>query len=136
MKTIDIYCDGGSRGNPGPAASGSVVVEGGKVLATKAEYLGITTNNQAEYRAVLLGLELMKEFKTTSAHFYLDSQLVVRQIQGRYKVKDPGLRIVYLEIMQKLVDLDVEFTHVLRDKNKLADAAVNACLDQHMDKSK
>ena len=136
MKTIDIYCDGGSRGNPGPAASGSVVVEDGKVVATKAEYLGITTNNQAEYRAVLLGLELMKEFKTTSAHFYLDSQLVVRQIQGRYKVKDPGLRVIYLEIMQKLADLDVEFTHVLRAKNKLADAAVNDCLDAHMDKNK
>lgn len=134
MKSIDIYCDGGSRGNPGPAASAAVVVENDQVLATNAEFIGINTNNQAEYRAVLLGLELMEQFKTTKAHFYLDSQLVVRQIQGQYKVKDPGLRIIYLEIMQKLTQLEVEFTHVLRAKNKLADAAVNDCLDASLDK--
>ena len=126
---LQIYCDGGSRGNPGPAASGAVIVENNKVIATKQAYLGITTNNQAEYKAVLLGFELMREAGSKSANFFLDSQLVVRQLNGQYKVKDAGLKPIYLKIMNERKKFEVDFTFIRREFNKHADAAVNECLD-------
>ena len=129
---MQIYCDGGSRGNPGPAASGAVVVANDEVIAKKHKYLGITTNNQAEYKAVLLGFELMHEAGSTSANFFLDSQLVVRQLNGQYKVKDAGLKVIYLQIMEQRKNLDVDFSFIRREFNQHADAAVNECLDRHI----
>lgn len=132
---IKIYCDGGSRGNPGPAASGVVFLSmNDEVLASFHEYLGVTTNNQAEYRAVVLALRKMKEMGYQAADFYLDSELVVRQLTGRYKVKNPDLRPIYEHIIAETTAMDVSFTHVLRALNKLADEQVNICLD-NLDKN-
>lgn len=127
---LRVHGDGGSRGNPGPAAAAAVFVdEDGKVTQTFAEYMGVATNNQAEYRAVELGLEAMREQGIREADFYLDSQLVVRQLNGQYKVKHPDMRAAFHRIQKLLEGLDVTFTHVMREDNTQADAAVNACLD-------
>lgn len=127
---LRIHGDGGSRGNPGPAAAAAVFVDDdGKVTQTFAEYMGVATNNQAEYRAVELGLEAMHNHGITEADFYLDSQLVVRQLNGQYKVKHPEMRAAYGRIQKLLDGLDVTFTHVMRADNTSADTAVNDCLD-------
>lgn len=130
---IRIHGDGGSRGNPGPAAGAAVLLNSdGKVITTKSEYMGIATNNQAEYLAVELGLKAMHELGEREADFYLDSQLVVRQLNGQYKVKHPDMQAAFARIQELKKGLDVTFTHVLRAENKIADTAVNECLDaQH-----
>jgi ribonuclease HI len=127
---IKVYCDGGSRGNPGPAASGVVFLSmDDKVLGSFHEYLGVTTNNQAEYRAVVLALSKMRELGYDTADFYLDSELVVRQLTGRYKVKNLDLKPIYQQIISETSTMNISFTHVLRALNKLADEQVNICLD-------
>jgi ribonuclease HI len=127
---LRIHGDGGSRGNPGPAAAAAVFVdEDGRVTQTFAEYMGVATNNQAEYRAVELGLAAMHEQGIQEADFFLDSQLVVRQLNGQYKVKHPEMRAAFNRIQGLLEGLDVTFTHVMRADNVLADSAVNDCLD-------
>ncbi len=126
---LHIYCDGGSRGNPGPSAAAAVLLDGETVLETVAEYMGITTNNQAEYRAVELGLLALRKRGVSEADFFLDSQLIVRQLNGQYKVKEPGMRQRFLAVQKLLIGLDITFSHVYREDNKLADAAVNICLD-------
>ncbi len=118
---LRIHGDGGSRGNPGPAAAAAVFVdEDGRVTQTFAEYMGVATNNQAEYRAVELGLAAMHEQGIHKADFFLDSQLVVRH---------PEMRAAFNRIQGLLEGLDVTFTHVMRADNVLADSAVNDCLD-------
>lgn len=127
---LRVHGDGGSRGNPGPAAAAAVFLDdSGQVTDTFAEYMGIATNNQAEYRAVELGLEAMRERGLKEADFFLDSQLVVRQLNGQYKVKHPDMKAAFHRIQKLLDGLDVTFTHVLRTDNTDADAAVNECLD-------
>lgn len=129
---IKIFCDGGSRGNPGPAASGVVFLDqADQVLHEFSQYLGETTNNQAEYRAVLLAIEKMHELDYGVADFYLDSELVTKQLNGQYRVKNVELKPVYDQIKQQSLDLQITFTHVRREFNKLADRQVNICLDQH-----
>jgi ribonuclease HI len=91
--------------------------------------MGVATNNQAEYRAVELGLAAMHEQGIREADFYLDSQLVVRQLNGQYKVKHPEMKAAFNRIQRLLEGLDVTFTHVMRADNVLADSAVNDCLD-------
>lgn len=132
---MKIYCDGGSRGNPGPAASGAVLVDdSGKVVETAQEYLGTATNNVAEYHAVGLGIGLMRKHELTSAEFFLDSQLVVRQLNGQYKVKHPDMKTQFDKIQRLLHGLDVRFSHVPRAENHLSDSVVNQCLDAHSTK--
>ena len=127
---VRIHGDGGSRGNPGPAAGAAVLLDSdGEVLEKRAEYMGVATNNQAEYLAVELGLQAMHDLKIAEADFYLDSQLVVRQLNGQYKVKHPEMKAAYDRIQELKKGLDVTFTHVLRADNAIADAAVNECLD-------
>ncbi len=134
---IKIFCDGGSRGNPGPAASGVVFLsQDNEVLYEFSQYLGETTNNQAEYRAVLLALNKMQELSYRTADFYLDSELVTKQLNGEYRVKNIELKPVYDQIKQLSRDLQITFTHVRREFNKLADEQVNICLDQHSTKPK
>jgi ribonuclease HI len=130
---IRIHGDGGSRGNPGPAAGAAVLLgTGGEVIAKRAEFMGTATNNQAEYLAVELGLQAMRDLGIVAADFYLDSQLVVRQLNGEYKVKHPEMKAAFARIQKLKEGLDVTFTHVLRADNKIADTAVNECLDaQH-----
>jgi len=127
-----IYSDGGSRGNPGPSASGFVIMsEAGEVIAEGGAYLGYSTNNVAEYQAVYLGLEKAQELGYRVVDFRMDSQLVARQLNGMYKIKHPELLPIYHRINELARQFErVTFTHVLREYNKLADGVVNKILDQ------
>lgn len=131
MRKIFINTDGGSRGNPGPAALGVVLSdESGKVLLAFGEYLGKTTNNVAEYTALLRALEEAQKIDAQQIVVRMDSELVVKQMKGLYKIKHPNL----IPIAQKIKTLlgafrSVEFKHVYRADNKAADAEVNKVLD-------
>lgn len=126
-----IYSDGGSRGNPGPAAAGGVVLrDDGSVVAKVSECLGVTTNNVAEYRALLLLLQRALDAGFQRADVYLDSELVVRQINGQYRVKDEKIIPLHVAARRMLAKFaEVRVGHVPRVKNKLADKLVNAALD-------
>ncbi len=127
-----LRTDGASRGNPGHAAAGVVIErEDGTLLARGKKYLGVITNNQAEYRALILGLRSVARYIPAAVHVYMDSELVVRQMTGQYKVRDETLRPLYDEARQVAGTLPrVTFTHVLRGKNTLADALANEALDE------
>ncbi len=129
-----IYTDGGARGDPGPAGIGFVMYDsGGKVLKKFKHYLGITTNNQAEYRALIEALTEAAKLGFDRIVCHLDSELVVRQLTGKYKIKEAGLKPLAaqaLVLTQKF--LQVEFVHIPREKNKLADELVNEALDEAM----
>ena len=130
---IQLYADGGSRGNPGPSASGFVLLDmNGKILNKKGVYLGITTNNQAEYQALKLGLETaLHEFGARQVHVYMDSLLVINQMKKIFKVRNRDLWPVHDAITQLLPKFEkVSFDHVPRELNKLADREVNKCLDE------
>jgi len=131
--TVTIYSDGGSRGNPGPSAAGFVIIDDTqKVVAQGGEYLGITTNNQAEYHGVRIGLEKAIELKYTRIDFKIDSMLVVNQMRGFYKIKNRELWPIHERIRELMKQLEkVTFTHVRREFNQLADGMVNKTLDQH-----
>lgn len=124
-----IYCDGGSRGNPGPAASAFVVVDDGKVKYKKSKYLGVETNNVAEYTAVLMAVEWLA--KQPAATINLDSQLIERQLNGYYKIKNENLKKIFDQIKLKIKDnrLRINFVWNYRTKNTLADDLVNEELD-------
>ncbi len=128
-----IYTDGGSRGNPGPSASGYVVMNTEqRVLAQGGEYLGITTNNQAEYHGVRLGLEKALALGLQSIEFRLDSMLVVNQMNGIYTIKNRDLWPINERIKQLSTHfMRVSFQHVPRELNQLADSEVNKVLDAH-----
>lgn len=139
-KSIDlnhaiIYSDGGSRGNPGPSASGFVIMNDREhVIHEGGMYLGITTNNQAEYHGVRLALEKAKEMGVKTIDFRLDSLLVVNQVNGIYKIKNRELWPIHERIRELIGDFDkVTFTHVRREFNQLADGMVNKILDAHAD---
>jgi probable phosphoglycerate mutase len=134
---VTAYCDGGSRGNPGPAGYG-VSIEGGKgqKIGELSEFLGVKTNNFAEYSALLGALE----FALTQGHKALrvvaDSELMVKQIKGQYQVKSPELRPLYDEAKRRIARLEkFEIQHVLRNKNKRADALANEAMDKGTGKS-
>jgi len=137
FNSLKIYCDGGSRGNPGPAAAGAVFCDSdGQVVGEFHQYLGVATNNVAEYTAVLLAINELKNYSVTGPiNFYLDSELVVRQLSGNYKVKNETLKPLHAQIQAWVTNPDrkVTFTHVLRANNTLADAQVNICLDEIAD---
>jgi ribonuclease HI/pterin-4a-carbinolamine dehydratase len=140
---VQLYADGGSRGNPGPSASGFVVLDmDGKILHQEGVYLGITTNNQAEYQALKLGLGcVLRKFGAQEVHVYMDSLLVVNQMKNIFKVRNRDLWPVHDAVLQMLPSFGkVSFDHVPRELNKLADSQVNECLDaqakgasQHVD---
>lgn len=133
--TITIFSDGGSRGNPGPSAAGFVVLDSTQtVIAQGGEYLGITTNNQAEYHGVRLGLEKAIELKYKRVDFKIDSMLVVNQMRGSYKIKNRELWPIHERIRELMKQFDkVTFVHVMREFNQLADGMVNKTLDEHRD---
>lgn len=124
--------DGGARGNPGPAAYGVVIRNSkGEILAELTEYLGLQTNNYAEYSGLLAALEYAVREQCSSVKIYSDSELLVRQMQGRYKVSNPGLQPLYARaqsLVRKLQSFHIE--HVLRERNKEADRLVNKTLDE------
>lgn len=130
-----IYSDGGSRGNPGPSAAGFVIMEKeGEVVAEGGAYLGYTTNNVAEYQAVYLGLEKAQEMGFKTVDFRMDSQLVVNQLNGVYKIRNVELRPINNRIAELAQQFErVTFTHVHREYNQLADGVVNKILDQRED---
>jgi len=134
-KKLVIYTDGGARGNPGPAASGVVIFnDQKKMIGEYSKFLGETTNNQAEYRAVLLALEKALELEGTEIVLYSDSELIVNQLNRKYKVKNKELSTIFVKIWNIAQKFDsVSYHHVPREKNKLADAQVNECLDQYLD---
>lgn len=136
-KILNIFCDGGARGNPGPAASAFVVKEEtGKILHKQGFYLGIATNNQAEYQAVIESLNwLLKNCTTVKlVNYYLDSLLVVNQLNKKFKIKDNILEEKFAEIrnyLEQLGQLEIRiiFNYVPRSQNFLADKIVNETLD-------
>lgn len=133
---ITAYCDGGSRGNPGPAGYG-VYIEGpdGEKLAELSEYLGKTTNNVAEYSALLGALEWALKSGHRRLRVVGDSELLVKQMQGRYKVASPDLRPLYEEAKRRVAQLEgFRVEHVLRGKNQRADRLANLAMDNGMGK--
>lgn len=132
---ITIYCDGGSRGNPGPAAAAFAVFRNGKIIDKGSKFLGTKTNNVAEYNSVILGLNWLvsKLDKKRKAKFVLDSQLVTKQLNGQYKVKNENLRplILKAKTLEKKFDGEVVYTWASRVNNKIADGLVNEELDKN-----
>lgn len=135
MSRLTINVDGGARGNPGPAAIGVVVREaGGEVLEELGERIGEATNNVAEYKALLRGIELAAEHEGTELELIGDSELVVRQVEGKYKVKNAGIKPLHAEVKEALRSFDSwSIRHVRRAENADADRLVNAALDGVLD---
>lgn len=133
-KKVKLYSDGGSRGNPGPSASGYVLLsDKDELIEQKGVYLGVTTNNVAEYQALKLGLEAALAAGVHRVSSYMDSMLVVNQMKGIFKVKNRDLWPIHDSIKQLLPRFDeVSFTHVPRELNKLADKQVNLAMDNHL----
>ena len=131
MAKLTVNVDGGARGNPGPAAIGVVVRDSeGNVLAERCERIGRATNNVAEYRALLAGIELAAAHGATELELVGDSELVVRQVEGRYKVKDAKMKELHAEVKRALADFQSwTIRHVRREHNSGADALVNQALD-------
>lgn len=132
-KEVKLYTDGGSRGNPGPSALGFVIVAmDGSTLAEGGRYLGITTNNQAEYQAVKTGLEEAQKLGARTVWIYMDSLLVVNQMKGIFKIKNRDLWPIHEAIRELIKNFEsVSFTHIPRELNRAADAMVNKTLDEH-----
>ena len=131
MKVV-VNVDGGARGNPGPAAAAAVAADvDGDVLGERSEYIGEATNNVAEYRALLLGLELARELGASEVELINDSELVSRQIGGEYKVKHAGLKPLFSEAMRELRGFHKWAVRpVRREQNARADELVNEALDE------
>jgi ribonuclease HI len=128
-----IRTDGGARGNPGPAGIGVVVenADTGEVLETHAQFLGRTTNNQAEYRAVILGLQRCLALEAEEVDVLADSELLVKQATGEYRVKNPDLAIRYAHLKNLETHFNkVRYKHVRREQNKAADALANEAMDR------
>ena len=141
IKKLIINCDGGARGNPGPAGIGVYAAVNNTPLFSLSEYIGEATNNVAEYTAIIRCLEyvLANQIKTETIEFLLDSELIVKQIKGEYKVKKPHLQKLHLtthNLLQRLrsnqLAQNITFTHVKRELNKQSDDLVNQALDQHL----
>ncbi|MDY0088319.1 MAG: ribonuclease HI family protein [Coriobacteriia bacterium] len=126
-----LHTDGGSRGNPGPAGSGFVLRDAaGTIVCTSGHYLGEATNNQAEYDGLVRGLEAALAHGCRRLRVRMDSELIVKQMSGRYRVKNAGLKVFFLrasELVRRFED--VRFTHVFREENAEADALANQAMD-------
>jgi len=150
MVKLKINCDGGARGNPGPAGVGIVI----QIRSTKHEirnkskiqnqklskYIGVATNNQAEYQAVIEALKYLNENfagQAIQADFLLDSQLVVEQLNGNYKLKNEGLKPLFSQIQELMVKIggEITFTFIPRQQNKAADKLVNEAIDKELNKN-
>ena len=140
MLDIIVYTDGGARGNPGPAAVGVVIEDrSGKMLKELSAYIGETTNNQAEYEALVRALEELQvlfgeKLREMHVEVRMDSELVVRQLEGRYRVKEPGLKEQFAKVATLRLEVapNMTFVHIPREKNARADALVNTALDARL----
>ncbi len=132
MNHADLYTDGGSRGNPGPAGIGIVLIDDqGKQLKSVSQYIGIQTNNIAEYKALIRGLEIALDYGIQSITCYLDSELVVKQINQEYKVKNEGMLMMYrmaVPLLDSFEQYDVK--HIPRSGNTAADDLANKAMNE------
>ncbi len=130
---LAVFCDGGARGNPGPAAAGVVIFCQEKPLFQTGIFLGRRTNNEAEYQAVILALEWLEQHwpMAEKVTFYLDSRLVVSQVNGHFRLRAANLRPLLTKVKKKINQLkgEINFVYVPREKNQLADQLVNQALD-------
>jgi probable phosphoglycerate mutase len=125
-----IYTDGGSRGNPGPAGAGAVILQAGKAVAEISEFLGVQTNNVAEYTALVLALKKALQLGISNVEVRMDSELIVKQMQGKYKVKHSGLKPLFIETVNLSKKfLSFRIAHVPREENSHADQLANAAMD-------
>jgi len=136
MQKIIIHTDGGARGNPGPAGIGAVIEDAeGNILAKISKYIGETTNNFAEYEALIVALAAAREIfgealRAMEITVYMDSELVVRQLTGAYKVKEAGLKSQFARVGQIAASLKhISYNHVPRERNARADELVNDAID-------
>ena len=128
---VALLSDGAARGNPGLSGAGAVIVQEKKILKKIKKFLGNKTNNEAEYLALILGLEQALEMGVTEIDVYVDSELMQKQIEGKYKVKAPNLRPLFAQVF-KLKEKFTAFSikHIRREKNKIADALANKAIDE------
>lgn len=133
---LTIYTDGGSIGNPGPSASAYVIYEGSKIIAEEGRFIGHATNNQAEYQALVFALEKVLGLKKTHTfekiEVVADSELLVRQVNGLYKVKNAAIReyIMKIRVLEGELNVPISYTHTLREGNQVADSLVKKALRQ------
>ncbi len=127
---MTLFCDGASRGNPGPGSYGFVIYENGNVIAEQGKTLGSVTNNVAEYEGAIQGLAKCQELKATEVTLKSDSQVLVRQLNGQYKVKAPHLKEMVERAKTLIKSFErVQLVHIPREENKIADKLANAALD-------
>jgi len=133
VKRIIIYTDGAARGNPGPAGAGAVLIgEDGSVVAEVSRYLGKTTNNQAEYQALVLALEEARRIGATVLNIYSDSELLVKQMKGEYYVRNDGLKPLFKLAKGKLKSFSqYSIDYLPRERNAHADRLANRAIDEH-----
>ena len=131
-RRLTIYTDGGARGNPGPGGIGGVIYDANrKKLAEISEHIGHATNNQAEYKAVIAAMKKAKGLGAEELEFYLDSELIVKQLKREYKVKNADLAPLFLQIYNLEMGFKkISFRHVSREMNKEADALANKAMDR------
>ena len=134
MTELTLHSDGGSRFNPGPAALGFVIQDGtGQILQEEAKFLGVKTNNEAEYLGLIEGLKAARQYQPSKIDCFLDSALIVCQLNGTYRVKHPKM----VELYKVVKDLEssfpsISYTHIPREQNRRADALLNEALDQNL----
>lgn len=132
-----IFTDGGSRGNPGPAAIGALLYAGTAKICEYGEFIGKATNNEAEYKALIMALLKAKSLKAKNISCFLDSELVVKQLNHQYRIKDEKIALLFIKIWNLRFDFEkITFTHIPREKNKEADALVNKILDSETKQQK
>lgn len=134
MEKLIIFTDGGARGNPGPAGIGAALYnEHKKLVAEISEFLGVATNNQAEYKALVAAFRKAADLGAKELECYLDSELVVKQLKGEYRVKDKDLAKLFLDIHNLSLSFKkITYTHIPRERNKEADRLANEAMDRGM----
>jgi ribonuclease HI len=134
LNRVRVYSDGAARGNPGPSGAGAVLVEpSGQVVDRLGKFLGVQTNNYAEYMGLILGLKRARELGASEVEVFADSELMIRQLGGRYQVKSPSLRPLYEEALRLLNDFSrVKLVHVPREMNAAADEMSNRAIDERL----
>lgn len=134
LSPVKVFTDGGARGNPGPAAIGVVFFDHrDQIIKKYSEYIGEQTNNYAEYAALRLALEEARKMSILRLDCFLDSELVVRQVGGVYRVKNKNLIDIFEQVKKLACRFEwIRFSHVVREKNKIADGLVNRALDAHL----
>lgn len=135
--TLAAYTDGGSRGNPGPAAIAAILQADNSKIYEYGEFIGEATNNEAEYKALIMALLKAKMLKAKIVNCYLDSELVVKHLNHQYRLKDEKIIPLFIKIWNLMFDFEkVTFSHIPREKNKKADALVNKILDSETKQKK